>query len=171
MYLRKPKLHVNRYGRLLRLVQFLYCRPLMKHSEKMSVQFLSDIDPCHPNPCQNDGICKDVQGKVQCECKPPHKGTFCTGQFLVTLAWDASYGLSSLNTSTWSHLLFKFCTKSQDLHSFIAQGNDCINSLKVDYHISSLTSYEIQSCPTICKDSWGRLENIRTFSKYLKLVT
>ena len=63
----------------------------MKHSEKMSVQFLSDIDPCHPNPCQNDGICKDVQGKVQCECKPPHKGTFCTGQFLVTRAWDASY--------------------------------------------------------------------------------
>ena len=55
----------------------------------MSVKFLSDIDPCNPNPCQNDGICRDVQGKVQCECKPPHKGTFCTGQFLVTIAWDA----------------------------------------------------------------------------------
>ena len=71
----------------------------MKNSEKMSVQFLSDIDPCNPNPCQNDGICKDVQGEVQCECKLPHKGTFCTGQFLVTIAWDASYGLSSLNTT------------------------------------------------------------------------
>ena len=71
----------------------------MKHSEKVSVQFLSDIDPCNPNPCKNNGICKDVQGEVQCDCKPPHKGPFCTGQFLVTIAWDAPYGLSSLNTT------------------------------------------------------------------------
>ena len=50
--------------------------------------------------------------------------TICTGQFLVTIACDASYGLSKLNTTNWSHRLFKFCTKSLDLHGFIGQGND-----------------------------------------------
>ena len=44
MYLRKPRLHVNPYGRLLRLVQFLYCRPWWKILKKcLSIYFQISI--------------------------------------------------------------------------------------------------------------------------------
>lgn len=38
-----------------------------------------DLDICFPNPCRNNGVCKDVQGIAKCDCLPPHKGPFCTG--------------------------------------------------------------------------------------------
>ena len=37
-------------------------------------------DPCHPNPCRNNGKCShDGNGKIECVCPERFKGTRCEG--------------------------------------------------------------------------------------------
>ncbi|NXF96730.1 MEP1A protein, partial [Eubucco bourcierii] len=36
-------------------------------------------DPCDPNPCQNDGVCVNVKGRVSCRC-PSGQAFFFTGE-------------------------------------------------------------------------------------------
>lgn len=47
------------------------------------IYFTLDVDPCFPNPCKNNGVCKDIQGSAKCDCPPSHKGPFCTGMILI----------------------------------------------------------------------------------------
>lgn len=37
-------------------------------------------DPCHPNPCQNNGKCShDGKGRIECVCPVKFKGERCEG--------------------------------------------------------------------------------------------
>ena len=45
--------------------------------------FVSDVNDCMPNPCQNDGNCTDGINKYNCMCVPGYNGTNCeTGKQL-----------------------------------------------------------------------------------------
>ena len=39
--------------------------------------FFSDIDDCHPNPCQNGGHCTDGVNSYTCTCAAGFDGTNC----------------------------------------------------------------------------------------------
>ena len=65
--------HAVLYAVRLRLFSFFCLTP------SFFVSSTSDLDICFPNPCKNNGVCKDVQGTAKCDCPPPHKGPFCTG--------------------------------------------------------------------------------------------
>ena len=63
MYLRKPKLHVNRYGRLLRLVQFLYCRPWWNTLKKCLYNFFQILIHATQIPVKTMEYVKTYKGK------------------------------------------------------------------------------------------------------------
>ena len=48
-----------------------------------SVFFLSDVDPCFPNPCDHSGLCiytNDNSG-FRCNCTLGFKGSRCSGKY------------------------------------------------------------------------------------------
>ena len=38
-------------------------------------------DPCLPNPCKNEGVCKADLNTFECRCVPGFKGKTCEGMF------------------------------------------------------------------------------------------
>ena len=39
--------------------------------------YISDIDDCSPNPCENSGACTDLVNAFQCACTPGYTGDTC----------------------------------------------------------------------------------------------
>ena len=40
------------------------------------------VDPCYPNPCRHDGICKicddpECENEIECDCQEGYFGEFC----------------------------------------------------------------------------------------------
>ena len=40
------------------------------------------VDPCYPNPCRHDGICKicddpECENAIECDCQEGYFGEFC----------------------------------------------------------------------------------------------
>jgi len=50
----------------------------------------SSSNPCHPNPCQNDGTCEDIgSGNYKCECPGVYGGDNCEkGKTLKVLVFS-----------------------------------------------------------------------------------
>ena len=42
---------------------------------------------CKPNPCQNGGTCKDVQGSYDCACTTGWTGENCQGKCLYIIKY------------------------------------------------------------------------------------
>ena len=43
----------------------------------MTISFLTDIDECESNPCQNGGACTDAVNAFTCACMAGYEGTEC----------------------------------------------------------------------------------------------
>ena len=39
---------------------------------------LSDLDDCINNPCQNGGVCDDLEFTYQCDCAGGYEGPDCS---------------------------------------------------------------------------------------------
>ena len=44
--------------------------------------FVSVVDSCLSNPCQNGGTCQATDGGFSCKCTDDRSGRFCEGEFL-----------------------------------------------------------------------------------------
>jgi hypothetical protein len=50
-----------------------------------SIKFYLEIpDPCAPNPCRNEGLCKAELDTYECKCVPGFKGKTCQGMFMAS---------------------------------------------------------------------------------------
>ena len=47
--------------------------------------YITDIDECDSNPCQNGGTCKDQVNSYMCECVPGYDGDECENGKLIYL--------------------------------------------------------------------------------------
>ena len=53
--------------------------------------FISDLDLCNPNPCQNNGICTDEINKYTCNCSDTgFDGKNCEQDINECLIWEES---------------------------------------------------------------------------------
>ena len=54
----------------------------MKHVRVRAFQtyFLSERDPCHMNPCLNNGVCESVGLSHICRCQPGYHGANCRSE-------------------------------------------------------------------------------------------
>ena len=46
---------------------------------------IEKADPCHPNPCENEGVCvqKGDTDEFECRCKKPYKPPYCKGKTVL----------------------------------------------------------------------------------------
>ena len=49
--------------------------------------FISDINNCEPNPCQNDGTCTDGVDTYTCSCVTGFEGSECQTSKLLSQKW------------------------------------------------------------------------------------
>ena len=62
-----------------------------------TVQF--NIDDCNPNPCMNNGSCKDLVNNYSCECAPSYIGRNCSSKgILLVLVTHVLYLLINVVT-------------------------------------------------------------------------
>ena len=62
--------HCDHISEMYKMIAITFCTK--------SIIFVDD--PCHPNPCQNDGICQDgvkMKKKYTCICEPRFSGYNC----------------------------------------------------------------------------------------------
>ena len=52
----------------------------------MFVHILIDFDVCHENPCDNGGVCSNVNGgQFTCKCNDGYRGMTCEGKKEIML--------------------------------------------------------------------------------------
>ena len=85
------------------------------HVNNLKCTFVTDIDDCSPNPCDNGATCTDLVNSYSCTCVPGYTGHDCqTGtslSILVKYIWDviksfrilSLYGKSQTNNSCTIH--------------------------------------------------------------------
>ena len=53
---------------------------------KQTFQFLSDVNKCSSNPCQNEGVCMDGVNSYTCQCRDGYSGANCeTSEYLTRI--------------------------------------------------------------------------------------
>ena len=48
-----------------------------KHVINDFIFLISEDDPCSPNPCLNEGLCREIDSEWVCECVNGFRGTSC----------------------------------------------------------------------------------------------
>lgn len=43
----------------------------------MQLLYLSDVNECAAQPCNNGGTCRDLDGDYSCQCPSPYVGKQC----------------------------------------------------------------------------------------------
>ena len=51
---------------------------------RVTLNAISDKDPCRPNPCGHGGFCTEIGGGFACNCTLGFKGSTCQGKTLNT---------------------------------------------------------------------------------------
>ena len=62
-----------------------YIRHVTREHVRLICYFLSDIDDCAPNPCENDGSCIDGVNDYTCICENGFQGKNCSEYSQVRL--------------------------------------------------------------------------------------
>ena len=47
---------------------------------RISLNAISEKDPCRPNPCGHGGFCTEIGGGFACNCTLGFKGSTCQGK-------------------------------------------------------------------------------------------
>ncbi|XP_008640045.1 PREDICTED: meprin A subunit alpha [Corvus brachyrhynchos] len=80
-------IHLNKTEVPVQRVQSALTEGLVLERQKRAAHDMEPVqdqlpylpDPCDPNPCQNDGVCVNVNGKASCRC-PSGQAFFFTGE-------------------------------------------------------------------------------------------
>ena len=65
------------------------------------------MDECLKSPCQNGGVCRNIHGSYQCDCKPGYTGRHCETGELSKDRRDLSDLLSG-NVVLFPYLAYSF---------------------------------------------------------------
>lgn len=64
------------YSKFFLLKLYIFARNRNTSYELNTFVLSTDIDDCLPNPCQNNGVCLDGDGKFTCKCSHGWTGNF-----------------------------------------------------------------------------------------------
>ncbi|XP_057689069.1 complement component C7 isoform X2 [Corythoichthys intestinalis] len=94
-----PKVIKPKLRRLSELVKEIPCGELKKFNLDRALEdYLSENDPCHCRPCQNNGLTVMEEGVCKCICKPGTSGLACENGSDV----KSQPGMSDGSWSCWS---------------------------------------------------------------------